>query len=439
MGESWPDIPGYEVQAELGIGGMGKVYRVRRHADGSILALKMILRGRGASFAELVRFRIEAEALSCLNHPNIIKIRQVGFHAGHPFFVMDYAERGSLKQAISQGLPTPRWAAELIRTLALAMQHAHERRMLHRDLKPANVLLREDGAPVITDFGLVKFTSPLRLVADMHATMSTKDLDSELDRLARELEAQYSSFDDASAVGGEEIARTTWEQCASRTGILSEDRLPAMREFLTEAHQQHWETPPVFEGVALDDLTDTGAVMGSPSYMAPEQASGDHARIGPRTDVYALGGILYELLTGRPPFRAESYRTLLFSVWKIPPTPPRQFVSDMSRDIEAVCLKCLEKSPDCRYENAMALADDLSRFLDGYSPRAVVTEFSSTQSPSSAAIEEVLPTLSLDRSPPADRPAMTRSWRSWWPFGKSRSKSPEGSSDADTPADRPHD
>jgi len=82
MTDGLPDIPGYEVEAVLGRGGMGVVYRVRRHRDGATLALKMILRGRGATFAELARFRIEAEALACLDHPNIIGIRDVGLYAG---------------------------------------------------------------------------------------------------------------------------------------------------------------------------------------------------------------------------------------------------------------------------------------------------------------------------------------------------------------------
>jgi serine/threonine protein kinase len=170
--------------------------------------------------------------------------------------------------------------------------------------------------------------------------------------------------------------------------------------------------------------------------MAPEQARGDLARIGPRTDVYGLGGILYELLTGRPPFRSESFTKLLFNICDIPPSPPRHFVSDVSHDIEAVCLKCLEKSPDCRYESAAALADDLSRFLDGYTPRAVRAESSGNRPFSTVAIEEALQTLPPNTSPPANRAATT--W-SWWPFGRSRSRSRGRSVGQETPADRPHD
>src|SRR5262245_39580378 len=98
MSQHLPSIPGYEVEAEIGRGGMGIVYRVRRESTGTPLALKMILRGRGATFQELARFRIEAEAMACLNHPNIIKIRDVGLFAGYPYFVLEFAAGGSLNQ-----------------------------------------------------------------------------------------------------------------------------------------------------------------------------------------------------------------------------------------------------------------------------------------------------------------------------------------------------
>ena len=116
-----PTIPGYDVQAELGRGGMGVVYRVRQQSTGTVLALKVILCDRDATFQELARFRIEAEALACLDHPNIVKIRDVGVFAGYPFLVLDFAERGSLKQ-VARGRPQPaRWSAELVRTLAIAL------------------------------------------------------------------------------------------------------------------------------------------------------------------------------------------------------------------------------------------------------------------------------------------------------------------------------
>jgi tetratricopeptide (TPR) repeat protein len=112
-------------------------------------------------------------------------------------------------------------------------------------------------------------------------------------------------------------------------------------------------------------LTKTSAVLGSPSYMAPEQAEGDSSKIGSRTDVYALGAILYELLTGRPPFRAATAFETLAQVKSADPVPPTRIQPGMPREIETICLKCLEKQPARRYASALELAQDLRRFLDG--------------------------------------------------------------------------
>jgi eukaryotic-like serine/threonine-protein kinase len=270
-----PAVPGYEILGVLGRGGMGVVYKARQKGLNRMVALKMILAGGHAGPADLARFRTEAEAVACLQHPGIVQIHEIGDSGGLPFFSLEFVEGGSLADRIKGTPLPPREAARVIETLARAMHHAHERDVLHRDLKPANVLLTTEQEPKITDFGLAK-------------------------RL---------------------------EQNAGQT--------------------------------------QSGAIMGTPSYMAPEQAEGKNRRIGPAADVYGLGAVLYECLTGRPPFRAATQVDTILQVLCEEPVPPRRLVSRVPRDLETICLKCLRKVPAERHVSAWALAEDLRRFLEG--------------------------------------------------------------------------
>jgi WD40 repeat protein len=268
---SWPYVAGYEILNVLGKGGMGIVYQARQTKLDRQVALKMILAGPHADAAELARFRTEAEAVARVQHQHIIQIYEVGEADGRPYFSLEFCAGGSLADKLDGTPLAPTEAAQLMHTLAQAMDAAHQRGIIHRDLKPANVLLTADGSPKIGDFGLAK-------------------------RL---------------------------DQGSGQTA--------------------------------------TGAVMGTPSYMAPEQAAGAKD-IGPAADVYALGAILYELLTGRPPFRAATPLDTVLQVLNEEPVPPRRLQAKIPADLETICLKCLEKQPGQRYISAAALADDLRRF-----------------------------------------------------------------------------
>jgi hypothetical protein len=131
------------------------------------------------------------------------------------------------------------------------------------------------------------------------------------------------------------------------------------------------EAVPKISDFGLAKLLDTqgptasNAIVGTASYMSPEQASGQGKRIGPAADVYGLGAILYELLTGRPPFRAATTMETVLQVLSDEPVAPRELQRSTPADLERICLKCLEKEPGKRYASAKALADDLGRYLRG--------------------------------------------------------------------------
>ncbi len=171
---------------------------------------------------------------------------------------------------------------------------------------------------------------------------------------------------------------------AHRWGVIHRDLKPANILMAFKSEVAAGEPPAAEDERALTDFipkvtdfglakrlesdsrqTKDGSIMGTPSYMAPEQAEGNVDEVGPAADIYALGAILYDLLTGRPPFQGKTVLETLQQVKKLEPTPPRKLLPRLPHDLDTICLKCLEKEPEKRYSSAGDLALDLQRFLGG--------------------------------------------------------------------------
>jgi WD40 repeat protein len=301
-----PVVGDYELLEVLGRGGMGVVFRARQRSLDRLVALKMIQGAADADAEGRRRFRAEAEALARLQHPNIVQIYEVGEQDGTPFFSLEYVAGGNLQEHLAGRPQPPATAAGLVRTLALAVHYAHERGIVHRDLKPANILLQKT-----------------------------------------EVRSQKSEDRRQKVDAGDR--RPSPSDLCPLTSVLC----PKVSDFGLAKH---------LAGAA--NLTRSGDVLGTPCYMAPEQANGGN-RVGPAADLYALGAILYELLTGRPPFLADSALETLNQILQLDPTPPSRWQPGVPRDLETICLKCLEKEPGRRYASGQELADDLGRYLDG--------------------------------------------------------------------------
>jgi serine/threonine protein kinase len=283
----------------------------------------MVLAGELASPETLSRFRVEARAVAQMQHPNLVQIHEVGEHDGRPYLAFEFVAGGGLDQRLRGEPQPPQAAARLIRTLAHAIQLAHSRAIVHRDLKPANILLATSTKPPNSEPRAALRPSGIATETSHPVPLSEPRTSSSLDNATR------SGSDPGDPYG-----------------------LPKIGDF----------------GLAKDlendsQQTRTGAILGTPSYMAPEQAAGKTDAIGPATDVYALGAILYEMLTGRPQFRAPSVIATLDQVRSMEPLSLRRILPTVPRDLDTICLKCLQKEPTRRYASAGALADDLDRYL----------------------------------------------------------------------------
>ena len=266
----------YSVTEELGGGGMSRVFLARDTTLDREVVIKVI-RINLAAAVSVERFRREIMVSAGLQHPNIVPVLSAGEIDGLPYFMMPYVRGESLRVRMARGPLSIRETISVMRDVARALGHAHERGIIHRDVKPDNILL-SGGAASVTDFGVAKAVSVSRRGADR-------------------------------------------QQSSTMTGV--------------------------------------GISLGTPAYMAPEQAAAD-PKLDHRADLYSLGIVAYEMLVGAPPFHGRSAQAVLSAHMTERPKPIRQRRYDVPDALVALIESCLEKEPPARPKSA----SEIMRALD---------------------------------------------------------------------------
>ncbi len=275
----------YEMRELIGVGGMAYVYKAFDCVDNRTVAVK-ILRDEFLTNEEFTRrFRNESKAIAILNHPNIVKVLDVGFGQHLQYIVMEYIDGITLKEYLDQRKDI-RWkeAVHFAVQILRALQHAHDKGIVHRDIKPQNIMLLSDGTIKVTDFGIARLSR-----SEMRVTMDSKK------------------------------------------------------------------------------------AIGTVHYISPEQARGEIT--DEKTDLYAVGVVLYEMLTGRLPFEADNAVSVAIMQMQSEPTMPRLINEDIPEGLEQITLKAMQKDAEKRYQSAAEMLSDFDEFKRNPSIKFAYTYF----------------------------------------------------------------
>ena len=272
----------YRVIRTLGIGGMGEVYLADDTKLKRKVALKVLAEPVTRNGASLRRFEQEAQAVSALNHANLLTVFDLCQQEGRYFLVTEFVEGETLRQILKRGPLPQAEAVEIATQIAAALSVAHASGVIHRDIKPENIMVRPDGCVKILDFGIAKLTEP-----------------------------------------------------PERDGAQRTTPIPSAN-------------------------TITGTVLGTPRYMSPEQARG--LGVDARTDIFSLGAVFYEMLTGRPAFAGETQSDLIADILRGDPPPINRSLPGAPKALQSIISRALAKDREERYRKAEDLLADLQRF-----------------------------------------------------------------------------
>jgi len=313
------DIDNYVAEAEVARGGMGRIVAARDRRLGRPVAIKELIQVGGEA---AIRFRREALITARLQHPGIVPVYEAGrWPSGEPFYAMKLVAGRPLDRVIGEARTLPDRLALLPRILAAteAIAYAHSQRVIHRDLKPGNILIGDFGETVVIDWGLAKDLDAVDV--DDSASIATR--------------------------GPRTPSTAKTDPAARKAGAGA-----AGDGAVADAHTGDTST-----------LTVVGSVMGTPAYMAPEQARGE--AVDERADVFSLGAMLYHVLAGVPPYEAKTATDVIAAAVLGKVVPLERRAPRVPADLLAIVTRAMTNDPADRYGTAGELAEELKRFLTG--------------------------------------------------------------------------